>query len=418
LKFLLIFLLYMAQGIATGFLVGSVPAVFRAQGVPLTMLWVAAVPPIFYSVKFLWAPLADRYWVGPIGRRRSWLIPSATALALSFVLLSRIPPDRSLLAAVAGLMVAGLAAATMDIGTDAYAVELLDPHERGLGNGLQSAGLAAGSIIGSGLVLVWIDRLGWSTAMLIVAGLIPLVAGYGLFRREPPPPAEVAAAVTRPGSLRAVLTRPGTPAILLLAFATGLSYYLLLPAFGPFLVDSRLSLSTIGSAFGTIGTVAGVSGALLGGISINRLGFRNGYRTPLVGGLVAAILLATMASVRSPHPVALLLAVAAGQLVLGALFAVFYANVMNWCSRAQAATDFTLISSVFASTAVIGGATWGRIAHALGYRGHFLVVAFVFAAALLLLGLLHPRIATAVARSFAVSERELVGRPKAPDPIR
>ncbi len=54
-KFALIFSLYLSQGVATTFLLLGVPSVLRKYGMPLDLLWVAYLPPVVYSVKFLWA---------------------------------------------------------------------------------------------------------------------------------------------------------------------------------------------------------------------------------------------------------------------------------------------------------------------------------------------------------------------------
>ncbi|MDH3223975.1 MAG: MFS transporter, partial [Gemmatimonadota bacterium] len=271
-KFGLIFTLYMSQGTATGFLVAGFPSVMRALGLPLEILWVAFMPPIFYSTKFLWAPLADRYWIRSLGRRRTWLLPAALGLSASFLVLARFPPDQSLVASAAALLLIGLCGANLDIATDAYAVEMLNAAERGIGNGLQSAGLVCGAVIGDGVMLVVVDNFGWANAMVTLAVAIPLIAAPALIRREPPPPVAGWDDGTPDASLLRFLRRPEAPAMLVLGLATGLCYYLVFPIVGPFLVDSGLSLTQVGLAVGIVGTAAGVLGALLGGVSINFFG--------------------------------------------------------------------------------------------------------------------------------------------------
>ncbi|MDX2057452.1 MAG: MFS transporter [Gemmatimonadales bacterium] len=391
-KFALIFCLYLSQGIATSFLVLGVPSVLRNRGMPLDLLWVAYLPVVLYSIKFLWAPLADRHWVPSFGRRRTWLVPATLALAASFLLLAQFPPDRALVAAAAAFFLISLSGATMDIATDAYAVELLDPGERGLGNGLQSAGLACGGLIGRGAVLVLIDRFGWTTALTLVAILIPIVAAPGLLRREPPVPGAVARDGVAGVSLRAFFARPETPLTLLLALLTGLCYFLSGPILGPFLVDAGLSLGRVGVIQGVVGTAAGIIGALAAGASVNRLGFKRAYRTIIAAAAVMAILAAAVAASPLRGLVVLALIVAGVNVVTGGIFAVFYANVMNWCAPAQAATDFTAISSVFSLMAVVGGSAAGFLAKHLGYSGHFLAVAAVAVVTVAVIGMAWPRI--------------------------
>lgn len=409
-KLAVIFSLYMAQGTATGFLVAGLPSVLRDQGLPLGLLWIASLPPIFYSIKFIWAPLADRHWLPALGRRRTWLIPATLGVSGAFLALSLFPPDRGLLPATIALLFIGLAGANMDIATDAYAVELLLPEERGLGNGVQSAGLACGVMIGEGAMLILVDHVGWPAAMLALGVLIPLIAAPALLRREPPVTATPLAA-DRP-ALRVFFRRPEALAVLGLALFTGLCYYLVAPILGPFLVDRGLSLTTIGT-FGMLGTGVGIVGALAGGASVNVLGFRRAYATILVGGALFAGLSLAVAAGNIGAPLVLGSILWLGRFLLGAAFAVFYANVMNWCSPHQAATDYTMISSVYSATAVIGGSLAFVSAAQLGYAGYFAAVAAFHLVALAVFRRLHPRVTAGSARALGVAEHALVERPGA-----
>ncbi|MDH3223617.1 MAG: hypothetical protein OEO23_07865, partial [Gemmatimonadota bacterium] len=105
-------------------------------------------------------------------------------------------------------------------------------------------------------------------------------------------------------------------------------------------------------------------------------------------------------------------------LLLGSLFAVFYANVMSWCSPEQSATDYTMISSVFSLTAVLGGSASGFTAAGLGYHGHFVLAAGMFVLTIWALRALHPRISAGVAIALAVPEAHVSGIPPALDPVR
>lgn len=381
-KFGLIFSLYLSQGVATSFLGFGLPSVLRKYGLPLDLLWVAYLPAILYSVKFLWAPLADRYWVPSLGRRRTWLIPTTLGLAAAFLLLSRFAPDQHLVAAGITFFLISLTAATMDIATDAYAVELLSEHERGVGNGFQSAGLLCGGLMGRGGVLVLIDRVGWGSALAIIACLIPLIAAPGLLRREAAPSGTADQPPGAGVSLSGFFRRPDAPRILLLAILTGLCYFLMGPIVGPFLVDAGLSLTEVGYLQGVVGTGAGIAGALVAGASVNRLGVRRAYVLVIGVGLVAAAVSSGVAALSVPGLIPLSLVVAVVNAALGGIFAVFYAHVMGLCSAGQVATDFTAISSAFSLMAVVGGSGAAWFASRFGYAAHFVLVAMVAAVTL------------------------------------
>ncbi len=96
-----------------------------------------------WTLKFLWAPLVDRYAIPWPGRRRSWIIVTQLALAGIFGALAAfawrllhakggggLPPGTPLLLGVLALLVAFLSA-TQDIAYDAYTVEFLRPEEHG-----------------------------------------------------------------------------------------------------------------------------------------------------------------------------------------------------------------------------------------------------------------------------------------------
>lgn len=396
-KFALVFSLYLSQGVATTFLVLGVPSVLRKYGMPLGLLWVAYLPVAVYSIKFLWAPLADRHWFPAIGRRRSWLVPATLCLGLSFLILAQCPPDHGVIGAGVAFFLIALSGANMDIATDAYTVELLEPAERGLGNGLQSAGLACGGLVGRGLSLVLIDRLGWSMALSVLGLLIPVIAAPGLLRREPPPPAAVDTRM-RPASLLGFFRRAETPYTLLLAALTGLVHFMLGPIIGPYLVDAGLSLAQVGALQGVLGTAAGIGGALIGGASVNFLGFRRAYLAAIGAALLVALLAAGVAASHITGFGPLAVMVAGVNLAMSAIFAVFYANVMNWCSPAQVATDFTAISSVFSLMAVLGSSGAAFMAQRFGYPAHFVLVAAVAGITIAALITLSARVADATDR--------------------
>ena len=55
----------------------------KEEGVDLTVIGLMALVGLPYTVKFLWAPLLDRYTLPFLGRRRGWLLIAQVALALA-----------------------------------------------------------------------------------------------------------------------------------------------------------------------------------------------------------------------------------------------------------------------------------------------------------------------------------------------
>lgn len=167
-------------------------------------------------------------------------------------------------------MLANALAATQDIATDALAIDLLAPNERGLGNGIQVAGYRVGIILGGGPLLVVFHYLGWHTTFVTMALILCVASLPVLFYQEPQSSSKSLS--SHPGKFTDFLRRPNIMVWLLTlilykggdALATGM--------LRPFLADIGLNLKDIGLLLGTAGFAAGLVGALVGGGCVQWLG--------------------------------------------------------------------------------------------------------------------------------------------------
>ena len=103
-------------------LTGSVlQAWLKDGGVSLTNIGLFALVGLPYTLKFLWAPLFDRYVPPLLGRRRGWLVLMQVLVALAIAALSfaKPTPDHLLWISVAALLVSFFSA-SQDIVVDAY----------------------------------------------------------------------------------------------------------------------------------------------------------------------------------------------------------------------------------------------------------------------------------------------------------
>jgi len=77
-----------------------------------------------------------------------------------------------------------LFSASQDIATDAVAVGLLEPKERGLGNAVQSVGGSLGGAIGGGGMLILLNNWGWRNSLLTLALIMIVTLIPVLLHRE------------------------------------------------------------------------------------------------------------------------------------------------------------------------------------------------------------------------------------------
>jgi len=357
--------LYFSQGLPFGFFTQALPVLLRKEGYSLGQIGLSSLLALPWALKFVWAPLIDRYSSARFGRRRSWIVPLQLAAVAILLVLAASGSAGFLQWLMACVLLLNLVAATQDIATDGLAVDLLTPEQRGLGNGLQVAGYRVGMIAGGGALLVFYERLGAPRTFLTMAALLALATLPIGFTREPPR--------TEPSAARApahFLRRPGAVRLLLLlvvykagdAFATSM--------LRPYLTDLGLGLGDIGVLLGTVGFIAGLLGALAGGALVNRIG----RRAALVGfGLLQAATVAGYALLALGEPAMpeLYAMCAAEHFASGMATATLFTCMMDWCSRESGATDYTVQASAVVIATGAAGALGGFSAQALGYFGHF-----------------------------------------------
>lgn len=175
-KFSLFACLYFAQGLPYGFFTQAMPVYLREAKASLAAIGGAALLTWPWALKFLWAPLADRYGWPRLGLRRSWILPLQTVSVLSLVAVSFLDPKDSLIVVLIAFLICNLVAATQDAATDGLAVDLLENNERGWANGIQVGGYRVGMIAGGAVMLNLLSMWGWQTAMLTMAFTLAVVS--------------------------------------------------------------------------------------------------------------------------------------------------------------------------------------------------------------------------------------------------
>ncbi|MEO7731350.1 MAG: MFS transporter [Kofleriaceae bacterium] len=385
-RFTLFGSLYFAQGLPFGFFTQALPVILRTRGYSLDAIGLTALLALPWALKFVWAPVVDRWWWPRIGRRRSWILPMQLAATLVLTALALAPVAESVAVWMAATVVLNLIAATQDIATDGMAVDLLTQDERGFANGLQVAGYRLGMIVGGGVLLGFHEEIGQRGTFLAMAALTALSSVQLIATHESPvPPAR-----RQPHLGAHFLRRPGAWRLIALiaiykageSFATGM--------LRPFLVDQGLSLSDVGWMLGTIGFIAGMLGALAGGMLVTRVG----RRRALVGfGVAQVVTVAGYAylALTAPGRPALYAWCGFEHFASGMATAALFTCMMDWSSAESGATDYTVQASTVVIATGAASAVSGFSAHALGYGIHFALAAALCALAVVVAAAIFPR---------------------------
>ena len=77
-----------ASGLPLLLTISVLQAWMKEEGVDLAVIGLMALVGLPYTLKFLWAPVLDRYTIPLFGRRRGWLLIAQTALMLAIIALA------------------------------------------------------------------------------------------------------------------------------------------------------------------------------------------------------------------------------------------------------------------------------------------------------------------------------------------
>ena len=363
--------LYLSQGLPFGFFTQAMPVLLRQQGASLPEIGLANLLALPWMLKFLWAPLVDHRAYGRFGRRRGFILPIQLLTVVVLVALAGLDPARGMTPLLVAVLVCNLLAATQDIATDALAVELLGPSERGLGNGVQVAAYRVGMILGGGALLMVLDTLGWMRSFLVMAALMAAASLPIAFWREPVREVAAAREAVDWRALGVWWTRSDTAAWMLLLFVYKLGDALAGGMVRPMMVDAGLGLSDIGWLMGTIGSGMGLVGALLGGWGAQRLGRRPAL---LVFGALQAASVAGYIYAAGAPSLSVFQALGAAEHLFGGMATVaLFTAMMDACRPERAATDYTIQACVVVAATGLGATFSGVSAEAFGYAGHFVI---------------------------------------------
>ncbi len=390
-----------AEGFASGApnagLNEILPIWLASHQVPVELIGLLPLAGLPYTIKALWAPLLDRWPLPWPDRRRGWILILQLLLALAIALLALQKPDTrpaTLVAIGLVMLLVALLSSSQDIVIDAYRTDLLPSRELGGGAAANSLGYRLGTlVVGSG-GLILAGSLGYPLAFLAAAALMlamlpctlaaprltSLAHEQGSFRQ----------AVL--GPLREFLDRTGqrrAVQLLALVLLYRLPDGLLAPMGGPFLAAAGLGAAQIGLIKSAMGMGATLAGVVLGGLLFSRLGMNRSlwlFALAGAGGNLAYWLAARGGSQLGGMVTAVLLE----NFSSGLVGTGFVALLMSLCNPRFSATQYALLSGIYAISSKLLAAPSGFLVKIAGWEHFFLLTAVAAVPSLLLMVELTP----------------------------
>jgi PAT family beta-lactamase induction signal transducer AmpG len=362
--------------------------------VDLTTIGLFSMVALPYSLKFLWAPILDRYVPPFLGRRRGWLVITQTLLLLSIAAMSLHDPRLALQALAFNSLLIAFFSASQDIAVDAYRADILREREMGAGAGAYVIGYRIALIVVGSIAFVLADRMPWPTVYVLLSLLMLVGIVTAFFAPEPvlrdAPPQSIGEAIVLP--FKEFFQRRGvlSGAIVLLfiviyKYPDGLGNNMATP----FLLQTGFTQTEIGVVLGGVGIFATIVGVVVAGGFIARAGINRSlwiFAVLQAASNLAYYVLALIGNDRT----AMVVTIVIENFCVGLVTAGMLAFMMSVTNKRFSATQFALLSSLAAASRDVLVAPAGKLAETLGWPGFWLLSVAAIIPAFLLLPFVAP----------------------------
>ncbi len=374
----------------------STIGLFAALGVP-------------YTLKFFWSPLIDRaplpMLTRLLGRRRGWMLATQGALVVSILALGLSDPARDAGWVALLALVVSFCSASQDIVLDAYRVETLEQRQLAAGAAVFVWGYRVAMLTSGAGALYIADMTNWFPAYAAMAALMGVGIVTTLVSPEPERQgsaeadareAEAEAYIARRGVARddwrsraaawiyvavvspfvEFLSSRGWMAFAVLAFVI---FYKLGDSMAgvmtnPFLVEigfSKIDIANVSKLYGFTATMAGLA---VGGWLLNATGMVKSLWICGILQLLSNLMFAVQAEVGADLGF-LALTIGFENLAGGMGTAIFIAYLSSLCNVAYTATQYALLSSLFAVPRTLISSGTGFVAEAVPWTDFFVYTA-------------------------------------------
>ncbi len=411
-KILAILLIGFSSGLPYLLTSKTLQAWMTQEGVDLTSIGLFSLVALPYSLKFLWAPFMDRFVPPFLGRRRGWLIITQILLVLAIAIMAFQKPKEALALVAINAVIIAFISASQDIVADAYRTDILEEKEMGAGAAMFVLGYRIALLLTGAFALILADKIPFNLVYLCLAGLMSLSIIFTLFAPNPKfkgksKPEEfennkneilfdqTESDDNAPQTLKEAVILPFIDffqregiknGILMLLF---INIYRLGDSFlgnmaTPFLLQTGFTQTDIGAIQGGMGLLATIVGTLVGGAVMSKIGIN---RSLWVFGAIQAIsniAYFILAKAGQNYPI-MVLTINIENFCGGLGTASFIAFLMSLCNPKFSATQYALLSSLYAVGRDILVAPAGEIAQNIGWTEFFLFTIILAIPGLLLL---------------------------------
>lgn len=375
-----------SSGLPIGMIGGTLQAWLNDSGVQLRELGFVNLIRLPYSLKFLWAPILDRFQISSLGRRRGWIVFTQLACLAALIALGQINPKEAGILVVILAAVVAFLSASQDIAVDAYRTEILNKEEYGAGASTAILGYRIGAMLfAGGLTLILADTIPWSLVYIVIPSFLVIGTIAALRSKEP----EV---TTKPRTLREaliipikdILERPAALEILAFIILYKLGDNLASAITIPFYQNLGFSKGEIGIMSKWFGSLSAIFGGIYGGTLLARKGLKTCLFAFGLCQMLGTTLFALLA-LSGKSQAMLAIAIVGENLFAGMAAAAQVALLTSLCRTGFSASQYALLTSLASISIVLAGSNSGVLVEMMGWTNFFFLCTILGIPSLLLL---------------------------------
>ncbi len=363
------FFLYLAQSIPMSFFSSAIQVMMREAEFSYSSIALMQIVKLPWVLKFAWAPLIDRNCISMRDYKRA-IISSELVYAVLLIVVGLLDMTDNFYLIISLIILSLVASATQDIATDSLAVLSFSKRDKSMVNSMQSMGSFGGVILGSGVLLLVLNKFGWVAVLHCLAGfvliaMLPLIFNNKL-KIEPKELKQRAKLTdfvwffTQRGIWRQV-------GFLILYYASTIG---LLSILRPYLVDLGYTKSEIGVLFGIIGSSAAFIGSYFSGVLVKRIGVYTA-RILFSGFSLLTTIYFFALTYTTPHTWLITIGIVMLWLSYGMATIIVYTTAMNCVRAGKEGTDFTVQTVITHFSGLFIAFLSGSVADRLGTHSLF-----------------------------------------------
>jgi PAT family beta-lactamase induction signal transducer AmpG len=373
---------------------GTLSAWLRESGVEVTTIGLFSWLALAYSFKFLWSPLVDAFDVPVlsrlVGRRRAWMLASQTLVALGLVGVGFSDPGANIVVTAAFTFLVAFGSATQDVVVDGWRIDAAPTSRQGIMAAAYQLGYRLALICAGAGALYLAEFVNWRAAYLSMAALMSVGMVASLLApvvdKAPDLPDDRLGSAPPAFSFSKAIVAPladlyGRKGAILIPILAMVALYRL-PDFvagvmaNPLYIDLGFSKTDIANVSKLYGVWVGMIGAFVGGLLVPKLGLRLTLLLGAVAGAGSNLMFSWLA-LEGAKLELLILAISIDNFSASFAGTALIAYMSGLTAPGFAATQYALLSSLYALPGKLVGGISGFIVASFGYATFFTLTAAV-----------------------------------------